>query len=164
MKEWERQLKLQAYVDGELPAAEARELAEALARDAGQQRLHDHLHSIKVLVRENETVRPVPETREFYWSQIERRLAALPGADRVVARGWGWWLRWLVPVGATALLCAYWLMPGDLGPGPEAGRLVEYEVETPLEGMSSITFRSEAAAMTVVWVETRNLHNGDLGE
>jgi hypothetical protein len=41
------------------------------------------------------------------------------------------------------------------GPGP-AVLAVGHEIETPLEEVSSFTFRSESERMTVVWVNFRS--------
>ncbi len=164
MKELDHALKLQAYVDGELPDREARAMAESLKRDERQRALHDGLRSIKSLLREHEPEHAVPETREFYWLQIRRGIAVEP-VRRATAAGWlSGWLRWLVPVGATALLCVYWLWPTEGRSGSTAGLLVGHEIETPLVETTSFAFRSESAAMTVVWVETRGLHNLASGE
>jgi len=164
MKELDHALKLQAYVDGELPDREARAMAESLKRDERQQALHDGLRSIKALLRDNELERPVPETREFYWSQIQRGIAVEPVQRASGAGLLSGWLRWLVPVGATALLCVYWLWPTAGRSGSASGLLIGHEIETPLAETTSFAFRSESAAMTVVWVETRGLHNLASGE
>lgn len=163
MKELEQALKLQAYVDGELPDREARALAETLRQDAQRQALHDELRSIRALLRGNELERPVLETREFYWAQIQRSIAAAPAERASHARSLGWLLRWLVPVGATALLSVYWLMPTPAS-GPTAPLLVGHEIETPLEETTSYAFRSESAGMTVVWVQTGGQHHLAPGE
>jgi anti-sigma factor RsiW len=164
MKELDNALKLQAYVDGELPDREAKAMAKSLSQDAQRQVLHDELRSLKALLRGNEIEHPVRETREFYWSQIQRSIAATPAGRAPHASSLGWWLRWLVPVGATALLCAYWLVPTEPTPTGTEGLLVGHELETPLAETTSYAFRSESAGMTVVWVETRGLHNLVVGE
>jgi hypothetical protein len=159
-------LKLQAYVDGQLTRHEAEAMATLLTRDDQQRALRDELQSIKAWVRDSQVERPVPETREFYWSRIHRSIAA-GSAERARGVGVGtlaWWLRWLVPASAAALLCVYWLVPMDRGTGSEEGLLVGHEIETPLAETTSFAFRSESAGMTVVWVETRALHNLVSGE
>lgn len=160
MNDQDYAFKLQAYVDGELPEAEAREMADSLSCDIGgkHEALHQELQTMKRLLRGNEMQHAVPETREFYWSQIVRSIAVAPAGRRAHATSFGWLLRWLLPVGATAALCFYWLMPSQPGAALE-GPLVGHEIETPLEETISFAFRSESAAMTVVWVETRGLHN-----
>jgi negative regulator of sigma E activity len=166
MRKLEKALKVQACVDGEMPDAEAKALVQSIQQDEQLQLIHEHLQSIKTLMHENELEHPVQETREFYWASIHRSIAAAPAERATHASSLGWLLRWLVPVGATALLCAYWLMPvrPGLGSDAEADNLVGHEIETPLEETASFAFRSEAAEMTVVWVETRGLRNMGLGE
>jgi len=162
MKELDHALKLQAFVDGELPETEARAVADTLKRDGQRQLLHDELRSLRALLRGNELDHPVLETREFYWSQIQRSIAAAPAERAPHARSLGWLLRWLVPVGATALLSVYWLMPTRSG--ATESLLVGHEIETPLEETTSYAFRSESAGMTVVWVETGGQHHLAPGE
>jgi anti-sigma factor RsiW len=165
MNERDNALRVQAHVDGQLTGSEAAETARWISRDESQRALHDALRSIKTVLRTNELQRAVPETREFYWSQIERRIT-VASAGRASHAGWlGWWLRWVVPIGATALLCGYWLWPAEERSGTGVGLLlVGHEIETPLAETTSFAFRSESAAMTVVWVETRGLHNLASGE
>ena len=157
-------LKLQAYVDGQLARPEAEAMSALLTRDERQRALHDELRSIKAWVRDSQIEHPVPETREFYWSRIHRAIATSPTECVQRVGPLAWWLRWLVPVSATALLCVYWLVPMQRGAGSEEGLLVGHEIETPLAETTSFAFRSESAAMTVVWVETRALHNLVSGE
>jgi negative regulator of sigma E activity len=166
MSEPEKALKVQACVDGELPDAEAKAFLDSIRQDEQLQLIHQHLRSIKSLMHENELEHPVQETREFYWAQIQRSIAAAPAGRATHASSLGWLLRWLVPVGATALLCAYWLMPVRPGAGSdaEADLLVGHEIETPLEDTTSFAFRSESAGMTIVWVETRGMQNMGLGD
>jgi anti-sigma factor RsiW len=158
MNERDIVLKLQSYVDGQLAGSEAAALAARLRQDERQRALCDELRLIKVLVRDNQAEYAVPETRDFYWSQISRRIAAEPVEPARTTSSLVGWLRWLVPVGATALICAYWLLPGDSGSGSDAAFLVGHEMEAPLAETTSYSFRSESAGMTVVWVETRGVH------
>jgi anti-sigma factor RsiW len=150
-------LKVQAYADGQLTAAEAAEVSRQLGHDSRDRLLHDELRSLKTLLRQNELARPVPETREFYWSQIRRGIESLPREEG--PKGIVWWLRWLAPVGATVLVCWLWFSPLEEPPASAARFLVGHEIETPMEETTSFAFRSESAAMSVVWVETRGLHN-----
>ncbi len=152
-------LRLQAHVDGQLPDAEAKDVAALLSRDERQHALHEELRLIKTLVRDHPIEQTVPESRDFYWSQIQRNLEPAPVGRAQRTSLLGWWLRWLLPLGATGLLCLYWLAPLHGRRDSPAAMLIGHEIETPLADTSSFSFRSEAAAMTVVWVETRGLHN-----
>ena len=155
----ETELKLQAYLDGELAAGEAKAIADLLARDAGAQALYQELRSAKSLLAENELERKLPDSREFYWSKIQRQIereesAAVDGArDPAVSP---WWPRFLAPAGVLAglaILVAVVLRSPD-GGGSFLALDDSHEIETPLEETSSFSFRSEAAAMTVVWVDS----------
>jgi anti-sigma factor RsiW len=154
--EFETALRLQAHLDGELPPDEAREMVALLERDAGARALFDELKATRRLLAGNETVVPVPDSREFYWSKIRReleRLESSPARPPHAGRGVLWWLRLAVPVGVALVLVTLVLQGPGLGrrPGP-ALFAVGDEVETPLEELTSVTFRSESARMTVVWV------------
>jgi hypothetical protein len=164
MNDHDSTLRVQALADGQLSGADAEEVARLLSGDEQKRLLHDELRLLKTLLRENEVGRSVPETREFYWSQIRRGIECGPLEGGRATGGWGWWLGWLVPAGATAMLCLYWFWPTEWWSGSTAGLLVGHEIETPMEETTSFAFRSESAAMSVVWVETRGLHNLASGE
>src|SRR6266513_3336151 len=70
----ELQLKLQAYLDGELPDGEAREAAGLLAQDAEARALLAELKKTRAALAGFETDIKLPESREFYWSKIEREI------------------------------------------------------------------------------------------
>ena len=68
------ELKLQAWLDGELPEREARRMGQWIARDPAAGALAAELRQVKQALPGNETAKAVPDTRQFYWSQIERRI------------------------------------------------------------------------------------------
>lgn len=152
-------LKLQAYLDGELPSGEARRAAELVEKDPGAKALFEELKGAKSLLAGNELELQVPESREFYWSKIAREIGrqeSKPAAEPAGARRW--WLRLIAPAGAVAALVLGVTLALKPASGQKSGwaTLAEaQEIDTPLEETSSITFRSEAAAMTVVWVDSR---------
>ena len=155
----ETELKLQAYLDGELPAREAKAIADLLGRDAGAQALYQELRIAKSLLVENELERTLPESREFYWSKVQRQIERVestqadgltePAASR-------WWPRFLAPAGVLAALAVFVAVVLRSPEGGETFLALDdsHEIETPLEETSSFSFRSEAAAMTVVWVDS----------
>jgi anti-sigma factor RsiW len=155
----ETELKLQAYLDGELPAGEANVIADLLGRDAGAQALYQELRIAKSLLAGNEPERNLPESREFYWSKVQRQIermesTAAHGLTEPAASAW--WPRFLAPAGLLAALAVFVAVALR---SPESGEPVlalddSHEIETPLEETSSFSFRSEAAAMTVVWVDS----------
>ena len=155
----ETELKLQAYLDGELSPGEAKTVADLLRRDAGAQALYQELRIAKSLLAENELDRKLPESREFYWSKIRRQIER---EESTLADGltepaaFRWWTRFLAPAGVLAglaILVAVTLRSPE-GGGTFLALDDSHEIETPLEETSSFSFRSEAAAMTVVWVDS----------
>ena len=88
------QLKLQAYLDGELTGRERDEVAKLLdAREDARELLAELQHT-RAAVRGNEPERKVDCTREFYWSRIEREMdATSQDAEPAVGVGLFQWLR-----------------------------------------------------------------------
>jgi anti-sigma factor RsiW len=72
------ELKLQAWVDGELTAAEAEEMRRLADADPDAARLAAELQSIKTAFAGDSQPVTMPETREFYWSKIEQPSAPRP--------------------------------------------------------------------------------------
>jgi anti-sigma factor RsiW len=68
------ELELQAWLDGELSAPEARRIRRKIAGDAEARRLAAELQAIKSALAGNEMARTVPETRALYWDKIERQI------------------------------------------------------------------------------------------
>ena len=103
MKE-DLQLKLQAYLDGELSSGDAQSVTDWLSQDAAARDLLVELTNTRAALVSHESDIKVPDSREFYWSKIRRQIereekmtvATKPVSlmDRIH--------RLLVPVGATA--------------------------------------------------------------
>ncbi len=152
----ENLLKLQAYLDHELTAEESHRIDEWLESDQEARAILQELRDTKALLADNEWPVKLPETREFYWSKIERAitrqsLALERASSPVPAR---WWLRLAVPLAGAALLI--FLLMTVPKPLMTSSSLAGYfhEIETPLEENNAISFHSQAAAMTVVWIDT----------
>src|SRR5437667_753153 len=71
---YDAQLKLQAYLDGELPEAEARAVANWLAQDREAVALFGELRNTRQALVGVEVGVTLPESREFFWSKIEREI------------------------------------------------------------------------------------------
>ena len=71
------ELKLQAWLDGELSGPEGLRLSREIAGDADATRLVEELRSVKSALAGAETPLTIPESREFYWSKIERQKASV---------------------------------------------------------------------------------------
>jgi len=146
-KEWT--LDLQAYVDGELEPSRRADVERVLAGDAEARELAAALRSLGELVRAHEPLARVPETREFYWSQIQRRIAAAEAAEGREARpatGALNWLRWLAPALGVAAVAVFVVLPRD---GRENPTLAS---NGPVEDAVSMTFRSDADGVTIHWI------------
>ncbi len=151
----QEQLKLQAWLDGELGPADVRDVARRVARDPEAAALARELKLTRQWLAAGEVPRTVPEPREFYWAQIARRLepraplAPSPAPAGPVLRRW---LGWLIPATAAGLLAAGWLVP-RLAPAQRVA-VQPAEIETPTDEIGTITFRSESEQMTVVWINS----------
>lgn len=153
----ETKLKLQAYVDRELSETESQEMAAWLDRDSEARALVDELNEVNRLLENNELEVRVPESREFYWSKIERVIrpmaADTPDAEPAVARGHAWWLRLFAPALGVAVLLMTTLTLVRQGQSPPP-TTYPHQIETPLEDTSTLSFYSPSAGMTVVWVQS----------
>lgn len=149
MMDLESQLKLQAFLDGELPEAEAKEVANWLARDQGAVALLAELRNTRQALAGFETAIRLPESREFFWSKIQREIerremaearpAEPPVSWRVVLR------RFIVPATVIALVVAAGLVatrPAAPAPG--------IEISTADPG--AFTYRDYAGGATLVWL------------
>jgi anti-sigma factor RsiW len=147
--EYDAQIKLQAYLDGELPEGEAREVAKWLAQDQEAVLLHAELKNTRQALFNAEKPMPLPETREFFWSKIEREISRSERAEPVREKEsfLASWRRFLVPVSAAAVLAIVIL--NVLGPG-SASSIAENEVESDDSG--GFVYRDHAAQATLVWL------------
>ena len=125
----ETELKLQAYLDGELSSGEAKAVEDLSTHDADARALFEELKLTKSVLAENELEVRLPESRGFYWSKIQRQIEREEKAQATEQTE---------PKGAETLVAL-----DD-----------SHEIETPLEETSSFSFQSEAAGMTVVWVDS----------
>jgi anti-sigma factor RsiW len=146
--DYEAQLKLQAYLDGELPEAEAREIAEELAREPGAAALLEELRQTRQALAGFEQGIRLPETREFYWSKIrraiERQQQAAPAAQGAPA-----WLRrlrrFVMPATAVAFLALIGILTLNQPSSASAG------TETALRDAGAFTYHDYASGTTLVW-------------
>jgi anti-sigma factor RsiW len=164
---WEKQLELQAWVDGELSPADARRVAAVVESDAAASALAEELRMTKTFVSANEPEVKLADTREFYWSQIRRQIESsemAPGASA----SFSWqslWHRIATPVTGLALVAVLALgsfnllrQPGlDSLPGSQL-----VEVEDLSEDISSISYHSQSENMFVVYVYSKD--SGEQGD
>jgi len=145
------QLKLQAYLDGELAVEEAAEVKGWLDSHPEAQSLLTELRNTKTALLGHEAAFQLPETREFFWSKIEREIErqeeAPTGAPAVP---WYVWLqRHFLPLSGVALLSCF-LGVLFIESGRSAGQFGELEMAS--DDMGSYTFRDQSEKVTAVWL------------
>ena len=144
----EFELKLQAWLDGELSAPEVRRLSQEMADDTEASRLVAELQAIKSALAGNEMPVAVPETREFYWSKIERQIEREAGAlGRARPARPSTWLRWVSPLSGLAGLACIVLLAFQPFTPPAFD-----EISSTGEGMEAVTYHDQSTGMTVVWL------------
>ena len=145
------ELKLQAWLDGELPAAEADQVRRRAASDPEAASLLAELQNIKTAFVQNETTVTVPETREFYWSKIERQIQREAAVRPASGPSWAErFRRWLAPLAGVAALAAVLLLALN-----QSAPQVLNQVSDMAEGIQTRTFRDDSAGINfVVFHET----------
>ena len=145
------ELKLQALVDGELDAREVREVEALLAQDAQSAALMQELKWAKGALVGNDAEVALPETREFFWSKVERAIAIEEKQAAVAAPAErAWWLKLLYPAtGLAAMVAVMFVVSG--------GRSTDgADSESVPEDVNAVSFRSESEQMSVVYVADEN--------
>lgn len=149
------ELKLQALLDGELPEAEAHQVTDLMGSDANMRALFTELQQTSTALCGNEPERRLPESREFFWSKIEREITRL---EQHEAPQTPWWLtlvrRHMSAISGVGVATALILI-GAFQLNWVSPDLLE-EIDNPLEDTASFSFRSESQKMTVVWISDAN--------
>jgi len=145
MMDYDRQLKLQAYLDGELSEAEAREIGNWLARDREAVALHTELRNTRQALTGFEVGIELPESREFFWSKIEREIERQAPPEPARHSWLAGWRRVLVPAGAIAALALAALVVTKSG---SEGTPLEASLADP----GAFTYRDDSARTTLVWL------------
>ena len=145
----DKELKLQAFLDEELSEAEAREVASWLARDQEATALLNELRNTRGSLARFETGIRLPESREFYWSKIEREIERLdrPAPVKEKTSWLAAWRRFLIPAGAVAALLIAVLV--TVGPPSSS---VGLETESSYNDPGAFTYRDYDAHATLVWL------------
>src|SRR5579859_6594192 len=149
MIDYKEQLKLQAYLDGELSAREAHELANRIGRNQEAAALLTELRQTRQALGGFEEGIQLPESREFYWSKIKNQIERLEPAAQaapahflLLAR----LRRFLVPAAGLALLVIAGLVATQ-GPPQESG-----PIETALADPGAMIYHDYSAGATFVWL------------
>lgn len=143
------QLKIQAFVDGELPENEAGEVASLAAREAEVNDLIRELRFTRGAIKGHLEGLRLPETREFFWSKIEREILALTPEEEP-AYDVSWFVR-LKRVLAPAVAVALLAIGGWVAVNWSSNGSRDVEVQAALADSGAVTYRDQDAGMTVVW-------------
>lgn len=155
----ELELRLQSWVDGELPEREARKVTTLLESDPIARALVAELRMTKGFLAGNEPEVTLAESRDFYWSKIRHEIARSVQKEAVPERArwivaWHRLFRLLAPVSGVALV----IFAAAVSTRFSQPRAVDnalanlVEVENPSEHIGSISYRSQADNMFVVWL------------
>jgi len=152
MIDYDLQLKVQAYLDGELPEPEAALMETCLAENREACALLQELRNTHEALCGSETGICLPESREFFWSKIERKIrAAEPSSAARPRRSWLARLQqYLVPASAVGLLGLVLVLSIGRSSAVQPG-----EMELVSDEMGALTFRSQSEQMTMVWLYPR---------
>jgi len=145
--DYDAQLKLQSYLDGELPEPEAREVANLLAQDREAVALFAELRNTRQAFVGLEVGVALPESREFFWSKIEREIERQEQAEPAPRSSpmFAAWRRFLMPAGAVAALA----MAALIGLFSDSqGPTHQMAVADP----SAFTYHDFSAGTTLVWL------------
>jgi anti-sigma factor RsiW len=146
MMNYESQLKLQSYLDGELSETQTREVAKWLAQDQDAVGLLAELRNTRQALANTPTNLQLPESREFFWSKIQRDILRqqppqiVPEKRSLLTA----WRRFLVPASAVAALLIVALLAIQT---PHTTP----ETETALDS-GAFTYHDYNAGATLVWV------------
>jgi anti-sigma factor RsiW len=146
-------IKLQAFLDGELPERESAEVRGLLERDPAAQDLVSELRATRAALKDFESDLKVPETREFYWSKIQREIHRLEApAQPAPAVSWIHTLRrWLVPLGSVAVIAIVGIVSLVRSPLLEQAR--PGASEYAMSDSNAFTYRDFKSGTTLVWLD-----------
>ena len=152
----EQQLKLQAWVDGELPEVEAREVAAFVQKHNDAQALVGELRVTSAFLAGNELEATLSESGDFYWSKIQRQIEQ---EEKAAARppGVSWtfaWRRLMAPLSGIALIAFLSILSLNVFQRQSVDDSAKYlvEVENLSEDIGSISYRSQSENMFVVYL------------
>lgn len=152
----EQQLKLQAFLDGELPEREAHEILTWTQRDPAAAALLAELKNTRQAVKTGEPQLRLRESREFFWSKIQREIQRQE--PRPVAApepsGFAALRRWLLPAVAVSALAIAGLVAHFHTPSGNVMVVADADapsVETTLANSDVTTYCDASEGTTLVW-------------
>jgi len=151
MIDYEVQLKVQSFLDGELPEKEARDVAALLARDGDAKALLNELRNTRQALSGFEPAVKLPESRDFYWSKIAREIErSTPVTEPVRDSLWTRFRRVLIPAGAVAACVLIALIAGVQS--GVVGTSVGTNSEMTMSDPNAFTYHDYASGTTLVWM------------
>lgn len=161
----DEQLKIQAYLDGELSGREASAVRDLIAEDPAARELFEELSTASELLREEDGLfREVPESRNAYWRAIQRQIESRPRPSLVESflPVWGQWLwKYRVPAsGIAALLLLAGVAMNQWTSTPEPPVPAYVESVEPLPGLTTMSYFNPNEEIAVVWISAEG--NSDL--
>jgi anti-sigma factor RsiW len=152
----EQQLKLQAFLDGELPEREAREILAWTQRDSAAASLLAELKNTRAVMVKSEPHLSVPESREFFWSKIEREIQRLEpqAASTPKVSIFTILRRLLLPASAVATVVIAGMIAHFNAPKTVVENVADADttvVETTLANSDATTYRDASEGTTLVW-------------
>ena len=160
MKTNELQFKLQAWLDGELTAAEVAQVEALLASHAEARALHAELKATRDALRGNEPQAALPVAHDFYFSQIQRAITQAEAAEprKGTPATWAWLptlRRALMPLSGFAAIAIIAVGIVKFAGDDPARHYVE--IESVSEEVTTTSFRAQSENMFVVWVSNREV-------
>lgn len=157
------ELKLQAYLDGEVGRREAARVEAWLEDNDEAKALLTELRMTKqALAVGGELPRTLPQSGDFYWSKIQREIARVE-QDSESAEEPAWMAvmrRFFAPAAGVALLLLLTFVSfKTFTSGADPAEIAV--VEIPSEHIGAYSFRSESENMFVVWVYDRPSRTGE---
>lgn len=150
MMDYERQLKLQAHLDGELPEGDRLTVESWLAQDTEAKALLAELRQTNAALSAFEGEIKLPESREFFWTKIEREIRRQEPAPQAETQpAWlAGWRRFLIPASALAMLAVLLvtLQTSIRGAASASGIVAAFDDE------SAFTYRDQSQGTTLVWL------------
>jgi len=130
----EDKLKIQAWLDGELAPQESARIADLIDNDLEAKELSEDLRAMQKALEVGEKTAVLEDSREFYWSQVERQIEAEEpitenAQPELVSGSLGNALRWLIPVGSLAAISALMLNFNSINTTPDLLETGEQGIE-----------------------------------
>ena len=161
----ELMLKVQAWVDGELPAPEAAQIAELVRTDKAAGELAAELRLTRGFLAGNEPEAKLSESGDFYWSKIQRAIERAE-AEAPVREALPWLAslrRFLVPASGLALMAFLTVVALGVFNRNPSGTSDELlvEEETLSTHVDTSTYNSPDNNLYVVYIINKDVADDD---